>query len=108
LVDKLRKDPEDPLKAAYTLQLNHLLKNGAVNFNINTKKLSIDLSLFPGVLETLAGIVIKNFQSPYQFLRRGGLSQELKAILENIKDIPTDVNIDINVKTGLQANVKEK
>jgi hypothetical protein len=108
LVDKLRKDPTNPLRAAYALQLNYLLRRGAVSFNINTKKLSIDLSLFPGTMETLAGHVIRNYQSPYQLLRGGGLSQELQAILENLKEIPTDVNIDINVKTGWQANVKEK
>jgi hypothetical protein len=101
LVDKLRKDPTDPLKAAYALQLNYLLKNGAVSFNINTKKLSIDLSLFPGAMETLAGLIIKNYQSPYQILRGGGLSPELQAILKNAAEIPADVNIDINVKIGL-------
>jgi hypothetical protein len=108
LVDKLRKDPTNPLNAAYALQLNFLLRNGAVSFNINTKKLSIDLALFPGIIETLAGVVIKNYQSPYQLLRGGGLSLELQAILDNLKEIPTDVNIDINVKKGLEANVKEK
>ena len=108
LVDKLRKDPTRPLKAAYAFQLNFLLRNGAISFNINTKKLSIDLSLFPGVIETLTGIVIKNYQSPYQVIRGGGLTPELQAILNHLEEIPTDVNIDINLKTGLQANVKEK
>ena len=97
LVDKLRKDPGDPLKAAYGFQLNYLLRNGAVSFNINTKKLSIDLSLFPGAMEKLAEVVIKNYQSPSQLIRGGGLSQELRAILKNLEEIPTDVNIDINV-----------
>lgn len=108
LVDKLRKDPTNPLKAVYAFQLNFLLRNGAVSFNINTKKLSIDLSLFPGVMETLTDVVIRNYQSPYQVLRGGGLTPELQAILDHLKEIPTDVNIDINLKTGLQANVKEK
>lgn len=108
LVDKLRKDPTNPLRAAYAVQLNYLLRNGAVNFNINTKKLSIDLSLFPKVMETLVGIVIRYYQSPYQVIRGGGITQELQAILENLKEFPKNVNIDINVKTGWQANVKEK
>jgi hypothetical protein len=98
LVDKLRKDPTNPLRAAYAFQLNYLLRNGAVSFNINTKRLSIDLSLFPGVLETLAGIVIRSYQSPYQVIRGGGITQELQSILENVKEFPTDVNIDINIK----------
>jgi hypothetical protein len=98
LVDKLRKDPTSPLRAAYAYQLNYLLKNGAVSFNINTKKLSIDLSLFPGVMETLARVVIKNYQSPYQLLRGGGISPELQAIIDNLEEIPEDVNIDINIK----------
>ncbi len=108
LVDKLRKDPTNPLKAAYAFQLNFLLRNGAINFNINTKKLSIDLSLFPKVMETLTDIVIRNYQSPYQVIRGGGITPELQAILIHLKEIPTDVNIDINAITGLQANVKEK
>lgn len=108
LLDKLRKDPNNPLKPVYALQFNYLLKNGAVSFNINTKKLTIDMGLFPGVIGTLADIVIKNYQSPYQFLRGGYISAELQAILSNLKEIPVDVNIDINIKTGLQANAKEK
>lgn len=107
LLDKLRKDSTNPLNAAYSYQLNYLLRNGAVSFNINTKRLSIDLALFPRVMETLAEIVIKNYQNPYQLLR-GGLTPELQAILINLKEIPGDVNIDINIKTGLQANDKEK
>jgi hypothetical protein len=98
LVDKLRKNPTNPLRAAYALQFNFLLRNGAINFNINTKKLSIDISLFPEVMEKLAKLVIYNYQSPYQLVRGGGLSQELQAILKNLEEIPTDVNIDINVK----------
>jgi hypothetical protein len=98
LVDKLRKDPTNPLRAAYALQLNYLLRNGAVNFNINTKKLSIDLSLFPGVMEKLLGIVIRYYQSPSQIIRGSGLTPELQSLLDNLKEIPTDINIDINVK----------
>jgi hypothetical protein len=108
LVDKLRKDPTNPLNQAYAVPLNFLLRNGAVSFNINTKKLSVNLALFPGVMETLAGRVVKDYQSPYQLFRGGGLSPELQAILNKAAEIPTDVYIDINVKTGWQANVKEK
>jgi hypothetical protein len=108
LLDKLRKDPNNPLKAAYALQFNYLLRNGAVSFNINTKKLTIDMALFPGVMGTLAENVIKNYQNPYQFLRVGYLSPELQAILNNLKEIPVDINININIKTVQQANVKEK
>jgi hypothetical protein len=107
LLDKLRKDPTNPLNTAYSFQLNYLLRNGAVSFNINTKRLSIDLALFPGVMGTLADIVIKNYQNPSPLLR-GGLMPELQAILNNLKEIPADVNIDINIKTGLRANDKEK
>ena len=96
LLDKLRKDPNNPLKAAYALQLNYLLRNGAVRFNINTKKLTIDLALFPGVMGTLADIVIKNYQSPSLFLSGGGITPELQAILNNLKEIPSEVNIDMN------------
>lgn len=108
LLYKLRKGSTNPLNAAYALQLNYLLRNGAVSFNINTKKMTIDLGLFPRVMGTLAEIVIKNYQNPYQLLRGGGLTPELQAILNNLKEIPGDVDIDINIKTGLQANVTEK
>jgi hypothetical protein len=103
LVDKLRKDPANPLKAAYAYQLNFLLGNGAIGFNINTKKLSIDFALFPGVMATLAGIVIKNYQNPFQLIKGGGLTPELQALLNNLKDIPTDVNIDINYSLKLKG-----
>jgi hypothetical protein len=108
LVDKLRKDPENPLRPAYAFQLNFLLRNGAISFNINTKKLSIDLALFPGVMETLAGVVIKYYQNPYQIIRGGGISPELQAILNHLQEFPTDINIDINIKTGMQANGQEE
>lgn len=103
LVDKLRKDPANPLKAAYAYQLNFLLGNGAIGFNINTKKLSIDFALFPGVMTTLAGVVMRNYQSPFQLIKGGGLTPELQALLNNLKEIPTDVNIDINYSKKLKG-----
>ena len=108
LVDKLRKDPTNPFLAAYALQLNYLLRNEAISFNINTKKLSSNAALFPGVMETIAKVVIAHYQNPNQLLRAGGVSPELRTILENAADIPADVNIDINTKAGLSTNIKEK
>lgn len=108
LVDRYRKNSNNPLNPAFALQLNQLIKKGAISFNINTQKLSINLSVFPLEIEKLAAMVIQRYQSPFQLLRGGGRTPELQAILSSAAEIPTDANINLNVKTGLQENIKEK
>ncbi|UCH94384.1 MAG: hypothetical protein JSV88_29510 [Candidatus Aminicenantes bacterium] len=107
MVDKLRKGPRDPISQANTIQLNYLLKKGALGFNINSQKLSIYLPVFPRVVEELAEEVMNRYKTPYILIREyGQLSPELETILKNLEEIPVDVNINVNADIGFQSQVK--
>lgn len=91
LVERLRKAPTSTnmLIIADMVQFNYLLKKGAIFFNINSKKLSIQLPLFQACIEELAKITLERSSTFFQILQKHGqLTSELTAILNNLEDIP--------------------
>ena len=97
LLDKIRKDPSGRGSLGSIIQFNYLLRNEAIRFNIGTKRISLQSYLFAGVIEKLAQLVIDKYKSPQLLYGEYGLmSPELQALLDNIKEIPVDINIDIN------------
>jgi hypothetical protein len=91
LVERLRKDPgsTNPLIRADIVQFNYLLKKGAIFFNINSKKLSVQLPLFQSGIEELAKITLERSSTFFQVLQEHGqLTPELTEIVNNLEDIP--------------------
>jgi hypothetical protein len=91
LVERLRKAPtsKNRLIIADMVQFNFLLKKGAIFFNINSKKLSIQLPLFQSSIEELAKVTLERSSTFSQMLQEyGKLTSELTEILKNLEDIP--------------------
>ncbi|NIM11607.1 MAG: hypothetical protein GTO45_05890 [Candidatus Aminicenantes bacterium] len=98
LVERLRKAPTSAnlLSRADMVQFNYLLKKGAIFFNINSKKLSMQLPLFQASIEELAKITLERSSTFYQILQEHGqLTSELTEILNNLEDIPTKTEFQL-------------
>jgi hypothetical protein len=109
IIDKIRKDPRLYVNQANIALFNFLLQKEAIRFDIVTKKISLQYHRFPPALEELVAVVIQRYMSPSGFLKEfGRLSPELGAILENLKDIPAAVDIDVNAKTEIPPASKKK
>ncbi|MCP5051399.1 MAG: hypothetical protein GY940_29805 [bacterium] len=101
LIDRLRRDLDTPLELAHIVQFNYLLKNGAITFNINNRKLSIRPDQFAPVVEKLAEDVIKKFKSITGMrLEYGQIGPELKEILERLQDLPVKIETKFLPDTG--------
>lgn len=92
LIDKLRSKPKHPDNTGNVVQFNYLLSNGAIFFNIDTKKISINLSFFPTAVKNLAELILDKYTSPYSLYREyGQVGPELEAIILLVSDIPNEV-----------------
>lgn len=93
LLEQARKENLGMRRMAYFIQFNYLLEKGAIQYDITTGKLSIHEANFDTHAKQLAALVLSSYRSPYTIFKSYGLmTPELKAILEKISMIPTNVD----------------
>lgn len=98
LVARLRNAPasQNRLIQADMVQFNYLLEKGAIVFNINSKKLSIQLPLFQACIEEIAKMTLERSSTYFQILQEHGqLTPELKEIINNLEDIPIETEFQL-------------
>lgn len=101
LIDKLRSKASHRSNTGNVTQFNYLLHSGAIFFNIDTRKLSINLPYFPTAVKDLAELILDKYTAPYTLLREyGQMGPELKEILTLLTDIPLDISFQFQSITN--------
>jgi hypothetical protein len=92
LMDRMRKETDKEMAKAHIVQFNYLLKNGAIAFNLNNRKLSVQMGQFAPVMETLAQTVLTKFTSPGTiFSNYAKKGPELEELLNRLKFLPKKI-----------------
>jgi hypothetical protein len=96
LLDRLRRNPNDPSGKSALIQFNYLLKEGAVVFNITTKKLSVQAAVFVDAVEEFAKVALEQSQFFYGIIRENyKAGPELDAYMDCLKDIPVKMSFQL-------------
>jgi hypothetical protein len=98
LVNRVRIHPTSAnrLSRADMIQFNYLLKKGAIFFNINSKKISIEMHLFQAAVEELAKLSIQKSSEFFRLISEyGQLTPELTEILKSLEDIPVKTEFQL-------------
>lgn len=96
LLEKLRHEPKKEINQAYLIQFNYLLKKGGIVFNINNRKLLIDLKKVKNTTKELMLNVIEienrgSISNAEKLVNNySSISNELKEIIKILKKIPEE------------------
>jgi len=92
LLNQLRVISQGKQDKAAVVQLNFLLGKGAIFFNRDTRKISINVPVFSSSMKELAKIVVENYINPYSaYAEYVQMNSELFTIAGYMKDIPRGV-----------------
>jgi len=100
LVDRLRRGAKDPNFAANITLFNYFLKNGAILFDINTRKLSVHPGQFPKAAKSLVETIMEKFKSATTLLNLFGRSSSVTdEIMGRLSHLPLQVETQFQIKS---------